>query len=171
MKKVYGIIIAVVLMLIAGCTPVAKGDYKEGTYFGYDETNRHTAVIYVDESGMIKSVFVDAAYLAGAEGAKYATTKQMLGDGYGMKSASKIGSEWYEQIAKLTDKVIEEQGLDWLEFKYRVTTEDGDFEFTSDKPENQAEGDNKYTDSVAGVTIHVNESYTAIKSALDKAKK
>ena len=172
MKKVYGILLAALLVLVAGCTKVEQGNYKEGTYFGFDAKNQQTAVVYVDSTGKIKSVFVDAVYgQKQTDGTTVYTTKQILGDAYGMKSASAAGNEWYEQIKLLTDKVVEEQGIDWLVFKYRVTNANGDLEFTATKPDAQTEAQKNYTDSVAGVTININPSYTAIKNALDKAAK
>lgn len=180
MKKISGIILTVLLVMISGCTKVEQGDYKEGTYFGFDEESKTTAVIYVDDKGMLKSVFIDAVYGKTLEDkTKVYTTKQILGDDYGMKTASENmgeiegGAEWYEQMETLADKVVEEQGIDWLEFKYKVT-DDGEpvkVTYTDTMPEGMTEEDKTYTDSVAGVTIHVDAVYNAVKSALDKAKK
>jgi hypothetical protein len=178
MKKFYGILFLSLIFIMTGCEKVAEGDYKEGTYFGYDENSKTTAVLYVNEEGLIKSLFVDCAYLKTlTDGTKVATTKQILGDAYGMKSASSNmgiidgGAEWYEQINNLTKKRVEEQGLDWFEFEYKVANSDGTYTFTSEKPDSQKEEDKLYTDSVAGVTIHVDGSYNAIKNALEKAAK
>lgn len=171
-KNIYILLFIILIIIVTGCTKVAKGNYKEGTYFGYDSENKYTAVIYVGSDGMIKSVFIDAAY--GKENEEkeiISTTKQILGDDYNMKRVSKIGNEWYEQVKLIADKVVEEQGINWLEFKYRTEDESGNYIFVSDKPEGVNEGDKKYTDSISGVTIHVNESYTAILNALEKAKK
>lgn len=178
MKKVYGLLLVLTFAILTGCTPAEKGKYKEGTYVGIDETSQQTAVIYVDNSGMIKSVFIDAAYgKKQTDGTVVSTTKQILGDKYGMKGASanmgiiEGGAEWFEQMQSLADKVIDEQEIDWLDFKYRVDKTDGSYEFTSTKPADQTEADKLYTDSVAGVTIHINGSYAAVKNALDKAEK
>lgn len=180
MKKLVGIMIALTFVLITGCTKVEEnvGAYKEGTYFGFDEESKTTAVIYVNDKGMLKSVFIDAVYgKKQADNTTVYTTKQILGDAYGMKATSanmgtiEGGAEWYEQMENLASKVVAEQGIDFLEFKYRVTDEEGNVTFTDELPEGQTEDDKTYTDSVAGVTIHVDASYKAIKNALDQAKK
>lgn len=178
MKKLYVILIALTFVLVTGCTKVEQGNYKEGTYFGFDDVNKQTAVIYVDKDGMIKSVFIDAVYgQTQPDKTKVYTTKQILGDAYGMKTASanmgiiEGGAEWYEQVNAIATKVVEKQGIDWLKFKYRVTDENGVTTFTDTTPTGQTEKDKLYTDSVAGVTIHADASYNAVKSALDKAKK
>lgn len=178
MKKIGGLIVAALLILVTGCTKVSEGNYKEGMYFGFDATSKTTAVVYVDSQGMIKGVFIDAVYgQTQPDKTKVYTTKQILGDAYAMKTASanmgiiEGGAEWYEQMESLADKVVDEQGIDWLKFKYRVTDTNGVTTFTDTLPTGQTEADKLYTDSVAGVTIHVDASYNAIKSALDKAKK
>lgn len=148
-------------LLVCGCTPVAtenaKGEYKEGTYFGsYEEADGEktlttTAYVYVDETGMIKSVSLDCTYLKDG----VYTTKKALGDDYGMKNVSanmgniEGGAEWYEQAKTFEDKVVEEQGLDWLVW---------------------SDGDETKTDSVSGVTMKVNGFVKAINDALDDAK-
>lgn len=181
MKKLYVILMVCALVLVTGCTKVditAKGDFKEGTYFGFDDSTKTTAVIYVDEDGFIKSVFIDAAYgKKQTDGTTIYTTKQILHDDYGMKTTSNNmgiivgGAEWYEQMDAVTDKVVSEQNIDWLKFKYRVTDEDGVTSFTDTLPEGQTEKDKLYTDSVAGMTIHADGCYNAIRSTLDQAKK
>jgi major membrane immunogen (membrane-anchored lipoprotein) len=178
MKKVYGIIMIMLLVLVSGCTKVEQGKYKEGTYFGFDETSKTTAVVYADEKGFIKSVFIDVVYgQTQADKTKVYTTKQILGDAYGMKETSanagviEGGAEWYEQMKSLSDKVIEEQGIDWLEFKYKATNDEGKTIFTDEMPTGKTEADKKYTDSVAGVTISVDADYKAVNAALDKALK
>lgn len=172
MKKVYGIVLAALLVVVAGCTKVEQGNYKEGTYFGVDAAGTTTAVVYVDNSGKIASVFIDNVYgKKQADGTTVYTTKQALGTGYGMKTASSIGSEWFEQVDKFADKVVKEQGISWVEMKYRVAKTDGTFEFTSTKPDAQTEDKKNYTDSVSGVTISVDATVEAVKNALDKANK
>ena len=178
MKKLYVLLVAMTFILVTGCTKVEEGKYAEGTYFGFDEVSKHTAVIYVDDKGMIKSAIIDAVYgKKQPDGTTVYTTKQILGDAYGMKPASSNmgviegGAEWYTQVNNFAAKVVEEQGLDWFEFKYRVTDVNGKTTFTDTTPTGQTEADKLYTDSVAGVTMHADASYNAIKNALDKAKK
>ncbi len=149
MKKLALCLVLVSLFLIAGCEK--KGTYKEGTYFGstqfvsYGAKYVTTAVVYVNENGNIKSVFIDTTYTKDA----VSTTKKVLGDAYGMKASSLIKKEWFEQVNTLEAKIVKEQGLDWLEFKDAAKTE---------------------TESVSGVTITVDTYYAAVKAALDQAK-
>ena len=83
------------------------------------------------------------------------TTKKTLGDDYGMKDTSANignipgGAEWFEQINTLEAKIVEEQGLDWIEWSNEEETE---------------------TDSVANVTITINTYYEAVMNALNQAK-
>lgn len=150
MKKLLLGLMSVLAVLFVGCTPVEEmGDYKEGTYFGYakDESSRPynaIAVVHVGENGKIDSVFIDATYTKDS----VPTTKKVLGDEYGMKSASPIGKEWYEQAEALEAKVIEEQGIDFITYNE----------------------DNETTDSVSGVTIKINILEEAVTSALEQAK-
>ena len=70
MKKYIGLFLSLIvgLLLVTGCEKVESGNYKEGTYFGSatstsnGTTSVTTTVIYVNENGMIKSVFIDNAY-------------------------------------------------------------------------------------------------------------
>lgn len=153
MKKFLVTLMVIALVLVTGCTKVVEeGQYKEGTYFGsvvdnYGGTEHvATAVVYVDNTGKIKSVFLDTTY----EKNGVFTTKKSLGDEYGMKNASPIGKEWHEQVKALEDKIVAEQGLDWLKW--------------SDEEQSK-------TDSVSGVTMKVNALYKAVEEALKQAKK
>ena len=143
-------------LALTGCSKVEeKGDYKEGTYFGYSEAESYgkmfysTAVVYVNESGMIKSVFLDNTY---SKDDKF-TTKKVLGNDYGMKETSanigviEGGGEWFEQAEVIEDKVLEEQGLDWVKLN-----------------------DDKKLDGVSGVTITADTYVKAIEEALKQAK-
>ena len=71
----------------------------------------------------------------------------MLGDEYNMKSASEAGKEWYEQVNLIENKVIQNQGIEFM-----TLNEDGK------------------TDTIAGVTMKVNALYEALNNALSKAK-
>ena len=70
MKKYFKMFLAVMVcvFLFTGCEKVNEGSDKEGTYYGsvvdnYAGSNAvATAVIYVDSTGMIKSVFLDTTY-------------------------------------------------------------------------------------------------------------
>lgn len=150
MKKyfVLCLMLVVSLFVFTGCEKVETGNYKEGTYFGTYEDNYGgkavaTAVVYVDANGVIKSVFLDTVY----EKNDVLTTKKALGDEYNMKSASEAGKEWYEQVNLIENKVIENQGIEFM-----TLNEDGK------------------TDTIAGVTMKVNALYEALNNALSKAK-
>ena len=157
MKKILAFVALICLIGISGCTPVEEGIYKEGTYYGTatdnygGETNTATAIVYVDASGVIKSVTLDTTYVKDG----VVTTKKSLGNEYGMKgvSASKGtiagGAEWFEQVANLEKKIVSEQGLDWLVW---------------------SDTDNTVTDSVSGVTIKINALVEAANNAINQAK-
>lgn len=157
MKKVLIGIICLSMVLLTGCENVAKGDYKEGTYFGsaeFESYGKHyvtTAVVYINENGEIKSVYIDSTYIKD----DINTTKKVLGDNYGMKSTSAAkgdidgGAEWYEQVKVIEDKVVKEQGLAWVEWQNDEKT---------------------YLDGISGVTITANTYIEAVQKALDQAK-
>lgn len=158
MKKIFGIVLAAFLVFgLAGCEKVASGDYKEGTYFGSVEYESYgvnyvtTAVVYVDDAGMIKSVYLDSTYAK--DGAH--TTKKTLGDAYAMKGTSASigtiegGAEWYEQVAVIEEKVVAEQDLDWVTWNSEDKTK---------------------LDGVTGCTISANTYIEAISKALEQAK-
>jgi len=157
MKKILALLSLLCLIGISGCTPVEEGTYKEGTYYGTatdnygGEANTATAIVYVNEEGLIKSVFLDTTYTKDDT----VTTKKTLKDSYGMKGVSANignivgGAEWYEQVANLENKVIEEQGLDWLVWSDENKT---------------------VTESVSGVTIKINALIEALNNALEQAK-
>ncbi|MBP3920660.1 MAG: FMN-binding protein [Bacilli bacterium] len=161
MKKVLGLAVVLSFMfLMSGCEKVSEqGNYKEGTYFGYDKYNSYgedyvtTATIYVDGNGLIKSVFIDSTYNKD----NVYTTKKTLGDDYGMKETSANigvipgGAEWYEQIKSLEDKIISEQGLDWVKWS-------------------DAEKTKLDVDTISGVTITANTYINAVSNALNEAK-
>ncbi len=151
MKKIMAILtVFTFVILLTGCTVnEAQGNYKEGTYFANAEdtyggaSNRATAVIYVDKSGKIASVFLDTTYTKD----KSVTTKKTLGTDYGMASIMDT-KEWDEQVGLLEQAIIEKQGLDGI----------------------QLDADGK-TDAVSGCTIKIDALYKAIETALAKAKK
>lgn len=152
MKKYLGLVFGLLLcfFVLTGCEKVESGNYKEGTYFGTytddygDKPSVATAVVYVDDAGMIKSVFLDTTYVKD----NTTTTKKTLGDAYNMKVASEAGKEWYEQVNLIEAKVVENQDT-----KFITLDEDGK------------------TDAVAGVTMKVNALYEALNNALKDAKK
>src|SRR5574344_1076494 len=145
MKKILSLLAIISIICVVGCEKVEeKGNYKEGTYFGSYEYESYgakyvtTSVIYVNEKSKIASVFVDSTYKKDDVN----TTKKVLGDAYGMKSTSANngviagGAEWYEQVQKIEEKTIAEQGISWLVMD-----------------------ESNKTDSVSGVTITVDSYY------------
>ncbi len=157
MKKILVMLTFLFVILLTGCENIASGNYKEGTYFGSVEFDSYgknyvtTAVVYVDETGTIKSVFIDSTYIKD----DINTTKKVLGDDYGMKetSASKGeisgGAEWYEQLKVLEDKIITEQGIDWVKWQ---------------------DDEKLYLDGISGVTITADTYIDAVRKALEQAK-
>lgn len=143
MRKVVLVLIAS-LFLITGCESVKK--YKQGVYKheaidNYNnENNIASAVIEVDESGKIVSVFLDTTYNG--------STKKTLRDDYNMKKYNQAAAgEWYEQVEKLEKAVIEHQGIDFITLK-----------------------DDGTTDTVSGCTIKIDALIKALTGALEKAK-
>ena len=121
------------------------------SYESYGKNYVTTAVIYVDENGLIKSCYIDATY----DKDGVSTTKKTLGDDYGMKETSANigvipgGSEWYEQVKVIEDKVVSEQNLDWVKWQDEEKTK---------------------LDSISGVTIVADRYINAITNALKQAK-
>lgn len=172
MKKIKMIMVLLSLILVSGCTGLQEGKYNTGTYFGFDEDSKYTATIYVNEEGLIKSVLIDAAYgYKNENGSITVTTKRILGDQLEMKKVSDIDAEWYTQVDRIANKVIQEQGIGWLEFKYKTIDETGKILFVSKMPEGTTESDKVYTDTVSGVTIEVSDIYKAMTNALEQAQK
>jgi hypothetical protein len=163
MKRVlYLLPVLIVMLVITGCEKekvreeAKKGNYKEGTYFGYAYDKSYdayaSAVIYVDSNGMIKSVFIDSTYINKNKSATTTTTKKITGDEYGMKKVSatkgKIegGAEWYEQMNDVEKYVIDNQGIN-------ITLDD-----------------TGHTDAISGATINLAPTYEALTNALNQAK-
>lgn len=156
MKKI--LLSLALLLVLTGCEKVVqKGDYKEGTYYGYVNEESYgnvlttSATVYVDENGNIKSVFIDSTYVKDGK----ITTKKALGNDYGMKETSANigvipgGAEWYEQVGSLEKKIVDEQGINWVKW---------------------SEDDKTKLDSVSGVTISANTMIEAVDNALKQAK-
>ena len=120
--------------------------FEEGEYIGSvvdtynNENNVATAKITINSKGKIESVYLDTTYQG--------TTKKELKDDYNMKKFnSKAAGEWYEQVEKLEDAIVEHNGVGFLELN-----EDGK------------------TDAVSGCTIKIDALVRAVEDALNKAK-
>ena len=122
------------------------------------------AAVSVDGSGKIVSVTIDTAQTKVAFDAagKITTdkagefkTKVEIGDAYGMKKASSIGKEWYEQIADLekwmVGKTIEQVKA------MKVTEADGSVSTAQ-------------TDLTSKVTVDVSDFIAAVEEAVKNAK-
>lgn len=107
----------------------ADAGEEDGKFSGYSTV----AAIVVDDQGVIQDCVIDAAQTVlnfSAEGkitsdlnAEY-VSKNVLGDAYGMKGASSIGKEWYEQAAYFAQycvgKTVEEVAATQLEERKAV---------------------------------------------------
>lgn len=144
MKKVLMALLLVSCFFVSGC---GNKTLKEGTYKGTaidnygGEENTASAEIKIDAEGKITSVYLDTTYKG--------STKKTLKDEYGMKGhpyGSQVG-EWYEQVEKLENAIVEHQGTTFL-----ALDKDGK------------------TDAVSGCTISVSALVEAANKALEQAK-
>ena len=131
------------------------GNFVPGTYRasegtthsqGFDYTNFATMI--VNEAGDIEELIIDATFpIDSRDLSKGYSTKQVLGDDYGMRIASEIDAEWDEQADALAANIIENQGIT--------------FEVNEDKT----------TDGVAGATMKVTSYVSIIEDLLTQATK
>lgn len=148
MRKIKYLLCLLAVTLLVGCSSGYKeGEYTSSAVDSYGgENNTATAVVKVDSEGKITSVYLDTTYTKDG----VATTKKTLKEDYGMLNhpyGSTVG-EWYEQVEKLEQAVVEHQGIDFLKLD-----EDGK------------------TDAVSGCTIKIDALYEALSKALESAKK
>ncbi len=172
-------VIAVVLSmaLLAGCsgggavktglgTVISIGSSKDATSeaAGNAQVDTVMAAVSVDSSGKIVSVTIDTAQTKIAFGAdgKITTdksgefkTKVEIGDGYGMKKASKIGKEWYEEIADL-EKWMVGKTIDQVK-AMKVTEENGSVHTAE-------------PDLTSKVTVSIGDYIAAVEEAVKNAK-
>ena len=156
MKKLLLLFVLSLSLFFVGCDNQEEGKYEKGTYFGSHQFESRgntfvtTAVVHVNDNGDIESVFIDTTYTSG----EVNTTKKTLGDDYGMKPRSAEigvidgGAEWYEQIEALEEAIVENQGLDFINWTNDEETE---------------------TDSVSGVTVTIDTYHAAVNMALEQA--
>ena len=147
MKRIKNFICLFALVLLVGCS----NGYKEGEYTGTaidsygGQENTATAKVTVNSDGKITSVYLDTTYTTDKG---VSTTKKTLGNDYNMKTYMPTAAgEWFEQVEKLEQAVIDNQGIDFLDLD-----EDG------------------YTDAVSGCTIKIDALYEALEDALKQAK-
>ena len=155
MKKIATLLIAAVLCFgVAGCEKAEQKEeakYIEGTYTAEieddynNEGNIASAKVVVDKDGKIESIYLDTTYKT-KDGKE--TTKKALGNDYNMKTYNpSAAGEWFEQVEKLENAIVENQGVDFIEL-----TEDDT------------------TDAVSGCTIKVNALVAAAEKAISDAK-
>jgi hypothetical protein len=128
---------------------------------GFELADSEAVAVTVDESGTILKCSIDSAQttIEFTKDGKIATpldsvftSRQELGDSYGMKAASGIGKEWYEQVNALADYVV---GKTVDEVKGIAVT---------------AEGAPADTDLASSVTIGVAPYISAIEKAVANAQ-
>lgn len=138
------------LLLFTGCEKL-EGKYVEGVYeaatidFYGGAGNRATAKVTIDKNGFIESIYLDTEYTT-EDG--IVTTKKTLGYDYGMKNYPNSAGEWFEQVEKLEQAIVENQGIDFLTLN-----------------------ENNKTDAVAGCTMQIDALKSATSLALEKALK
>jgi major membrane immunogen (membrane-anchored lipoprotein) len=111
---------AFALVLLAGCgnsnTGVVEEEASDGTVEAAAETKSATIDLedgakvtadVTEEDGKVTAVSIDEFDSDGL-------SKKELGDEYGMKSASAIEKEWYEQVEALENFILE-NGVDAVE--------------------------------------------------------
>lgn len=147
MRSLKYLICVFALCLLVGCS---KG-YKEGEYTGTavdsygGQENTASAKVTVDSEGKITDVYLDTTYTT-KDGVT--TTKKTLGNDYNMKTYQPdAAGEWFEQVEKLEQAVIDNQGIDFLNLD-----------------------DDGKTDAVSGCTIVIDALYEALEDALNQAK-
>ncbi|GLI56191.1 hypothetical protein PM10SUCC1_17050 [Propionigenium maris DSM 9537] len=130
------------------------GEYIPGTYRGAQESTHKRGFSYtnfitmiVGEEGRIDQVIIDATFPVDARDLnKGFTTKQLMGESYGMKAASGIGREWNEQADAIAAHVVENQGIS--------------FEVNEDKT----------TDAIAGASMKVNYYVSILEELIAQAR-
>ena len=178
MKKALALLLtlSLSLLLFAGCGTATSGAVKTGLAVitsiakskdatvdadGLAETDSAIVAVTVDNTGKIVKCVIDAAQTkinftaVGALTTDVNTifkTKDELGDEYGMKKASSIGKEWYEEAAALAIYVV---GKTIEEVKGIAVNEEG------------APAD---AELAASVTISIGDYVNAIEKAVNNVK-
>lgn len=142
-------------------TSVSKSKNASADADGTAQVDSTIVAVLVGADGKILDVKIDAAQTKinfSAEGklttdlATVSKSKQELGEEYGMKKASSIGKEWYEQANALADYVV---GKTIDEVKGIALTEDGK---AAD------------ADLAASVTVSINGYIAALEKAVANAQ-
>ncbi len=139
---------------------IAKSAGATAEAEGAAQTDDVMMAVTLDESGKIVGVVLDTAQVKIGVDAKGAITSDLtaalktkveLGDEYGMKAASSIGKEWYEQAAALAQWMIG-----------KTVDEVAGMELS-------AEGTTADADLAASVTVHVTDYIKALQKAAANA--
>lgn len=136
MKKI--ITLLCMFVVLTGCTTVTKTGKVE--YNNAYSGTIVTAEVQMNGDDIVK-VSLDETYNG--------STKRTLGKEYGMKGASNIGREWYEQVDFL-ENYIEHHGLEALETN--------DWGYPTEY------------DVLGGCTINVSAFKEAVRQAVENAK-
>lgn len=140
-------------------TNIAKSANATADKAGNVQVYTMLAAVTIDSAGKITNVWIDsiqsnvAIDKAGAVTTDLKSlmpTKRELGDKYGMKAASKLGKEWYQEADELEKALIGKTKADLDKMK----TADG-----------KAAGD-----LAAKVSITVSDYLEAVKKAIDNAQ-
>lgn len=175
MKKLLVSLLTLVMLTVSlsACTAAKVYKYGVGTVIavtgqsataeaaGKYGVNVDIVTVVVDKDGKIVSASWDVAQtsnlkfdamgVVGVDVATYTKTKVEKGDEYGMKGASAIGKEWYEQAKALTDKVV---GMTKAEVEAIAVDEGG---YATD------------ADIKAGTSMHITAFIEACAKAIDNA--
>ena len=156
-------LVATTLVGCGGKSPIAKAGLGVVTsevakdYSGNYQVNTTFAVVGLDSDGKIVDVKVDVDQSSpAAEGAK-TKSKKDLKEEYGMKSASGIQKEWYEQIAAFEEAC-----------KGKTADEVAAIE-TEKKDEEHNAVPKTGTDLAAGCTMNIGDFQAAVKKACENA--
>ena len=140
---------------------IAKSTSATADAEAFAQADIVSAAVTLDANGRIAGVKIDTTQSQVKFDAKgqlttdvnaEVKTKAELGDAYGMKKASGIGKEWYEQIAALEDWMV---GKTIDEVMALSVTAEG----TTDDP-----------DLTSSVTLHVGDYLKAVQKAAANAK-
>ena len=142
-----------------GSVTTMSGAGAKADKAGSVTVNTTMCELELDDAGKITSVSFDIAQnKVGFDATGAHPTKKELGDGYGMKAASGIGKEWFEQAEALEDWCV---GKTIEEVVTMPTYDKGDGHHT------QVPDD---VDLKTGCTIDVGSFLNALQKAADNAK-
>lgn len=176
MKKILSLVLCIVLVMtvfsacgsknaavktgFAVVTEASKSKSASAEGDGVAQANSTAVAVLVDKKGVIRNCVIDvvqpkinfsAAGEVTTDLGKRFDSKKVLKEAYGMKGASPIGKEWYEQAAALEDYVIGKT----LEEVKGIKIEGG---YPKDE------------DLVSSVTMNVAEIMSALEKAVNNAQ-